>query len=486
MAAPLASCVVLLHLSEAKMSFSIDFTRLQNKTQLMTFLGIDEVDFDEVLSFAPDRYSQVENDGGILQIKLSPFIRHEIQKKNPKNGIRVVWEPTFLMTSYKALSRRLANFFSNQIEGFPHPRCFGYVGGRNIKENAEGHCGHRYLVSLDLHEFFPSIRSERIELFLASLGIASEVAGPLSQFVTIGDKLALGLPTSPTIANAICFQMDTELQTLAERYETTFSRYADDISFSSNGTLPSIEGIEKVIRQHDFTLAQHKTRHSIIGQAHYVTGLSVSDPERPHVPKQKKRRLRQELYYARKFGLVEHFHHMGINDPQFIQHEINRLDGLVKFTAFHEPQLASSLKTDWQEILKSSKSRPNFEPKRQHRSPFYIFIDEAEFVRPSGEQVLALAMAVSQHQDRISQGGHEVLQAYLADPWAAGDREAAIKRGIHFVDAHPDLRLKFVERMCAMPFEGYIAFANLTASDEYQNTYIRLVNAMIKRRLMAA
>jgi RNA-directed DNA polymerase len=468
------------------MSFKIDFTRLKDKQQLISFLGIDESAFDEVLSFDPDRYDHVRDDDGVFLILSHPFFKHKIPKKSPKRGFRVVWEPAHLMTNYKALSRRLANFFSSQLDGFPHPRCFGYVGGRNIRENAQGHCGHKHLISLDLQEFFPSISSARIERFLASLGIAHDVAGLLSQFVTIGDKLALGLPTSPTIANAICLQMDTDLQAHSERYGTTFSRYADDISFSSDGTLPSIEEVEKIVRQHDFTLALPKTRRSTIGQAHYVTGLSVSDPKQPHVPKQKKRRLRQELYYAKRFGLDDHFRHLGINNPQIIQQEINRLDGLVKFTAFHEPQLATYLKTDWNEILQASGSRPSFEPKSQQGLPFFIFIDEAEFVRPDGEQVLALAMAVSQHQNRVHQGGLEVLQAYLADPWAAGDREAAIKRGIHFVDAHPDLRLKFVERMCAMPFEGYVAFAKLPGPEEYQATYLRLLNAMIKRRLMAA
>lgn len=468
------------------MSFNIDFTRLQDKKQLITFLGVDEAAFYEVLFFDPDQYGHIQGDDDILRIGIPPFLKHEIPKRNLKRGIRIVWEPTHLMTTYKALSRRLANFFSSQLESFPHPRCFGYVGGRNIRENAQGHCGHRHLISLDLKAFFPSISSMRIELFLASLGIAHEVAKPLSQFVTIGEKLALGLPTSPTIANAICLQMDTDLEELARRYDATFSRYADDISFSSQGTLPSIEEAEEVVRQHDFALAQRKTRHSTIGQAHYVTGLSVSDPNQPHVPKQKKRRLRQELYYAKKFGLHDHFHHMGINNSRIIQQQINRLDGLIKFTAFHEPQIAGTLKMEWQEILQASGCSPSFEPKSQQSLPFYIFIDEAEFAKPNGEQVLALAMAVSQHQDRVLEGGYEVLQAFLSDPWAAGDREAAIKRGIHFVDAHPDLRLKFVKRMCAMPFEGYVAFADLTSPEEYQSTYLRLVNVMIKRRLMAA
>jgi len=469
------------------MSFKIDLTRLQNRQQLIKFLGLEDDAFNEVISFNPDRCAQTESDeNGIFYNVASPFLKHEIPKKNLKRGVRVVWEPTYLMSTYKALSRRLMNFFSSRLDGFPHPRCFGYVGGRNIRENAQDHCGHRQLLSLDLQDFFPSISAERIETFFTSLDVASAVARPLSQFVSIGGQMALGLPTSPTMANAICLQMDKDLQALAERYGATFSRYADDISFSNDGALPSVEEAGRIIQQHGFTLALPKTRRSTIGQAHYVTGLSVTDPVRPHVPKQKKRRLRQELYYAKKFGLDDHFHHLGINDRQIIQLEVNRLDGLVKFTAFHEPQLARGLKSNWGEILQTSGERPSFKPKAQQELPFLIYIDEGEFVRQDGERVLAIAMAVSQHQDRVNQGTYEVLQAYLADLYAAGDRQAAIKRGIHFVEAHPDLRLKFVERMCFMPFEGYVAFARLPKPAEYEATYIRLLNAMIMRRLMAA
>lgn len=467
------------------MTLQIDLSRLKNKQQLLSFLGVDENDFNEVLSFNPLRDDQINLDDFSVT-RLYPFLRHEIPKKNPKRGVRIVWEPTILMTTYKALSRRLTNFFTHRLEGFPHPRSFGYVYRRNILQNAQDHCGHRNLLSVDLEEFFQSICTNKIERLFVSIGIAQEVSKLMSEFVTIGGKLALGLPTSPIIANAICLPMDKELQSLAERNGVTYSRYADDISFSGNSDLPDIEEIESIVLRYEFNLSHSKTRRSTIGQAHFVTGLSVSDPFRPHVPKQKKHRLRQELYYANKFGLENHFRKIGIKNPEIVQREINRLDGLVKYIAYHEPKLATDLKALWLEILKADGSRPSFAPKNQRGFPFSIFIDEAEFDRPGYGKVLAICMAVSQHPDQILEVGRGVLEAYLADPWAAGDREAAIKRGMHFVDAHPDLRLKYVDQLCSMPFEGYVAFAGLSTPEEYEATYLLLINKMIRRRLMAA
>jgi len=464
-----------------------DFTRLRTKEHLLVALGIDEAAFSKVLSFNPStEYSLVDSEAGTTALNITPFLRHDIPKKNRQRGFRTVWEPTFVKNIYKGLARRLNEFLGHKLDGFPHPQTFGYIEGRNIRENALGHCGHRLLVSIDIQDFFPSINVIRIRKFLEATGINATVADLLSRFVTIGGTLAPGLATSPTLANAICLPLDIELAALAKPYVTTFSRYADDITFSGNGDLPPLNSIKETILRHGFKIAEPKTRLSKLGQAHYVTGLSVTDPAQPHVPKRKKRRLRQELYYAAKFGIDEHFDRLGINDTHIVQGEINRLDGQVKYTAFHEPRLAFQLKTMWAKVLQDSGHSPSFEPRNQSQIPFYIFIDEAEYTHSDGKTVLALAMSVSQHQDRVHQGVKEVLEDALGNMQATGNYAALCKSGLHFAESHPDLRLKVIERMRSLPFEGYIALATLPSVTEYESTYIRLLNAMIKRRLMAA
>ncbi|QEX18002.1 hypothetical protein FRZ44_33060 [Hypericibacter terrae] len=469
------------------MSFKYDLTQLQNREQLINFLGLSKDVFEDVLDFDPtgSNFSQFsEKESSLIELPL--FFRHEIPKKNRQRGYRTVWEPTFLKSPYKALARRLNNFFAHKLEGFPHAQTYGYISGRNIRENAQNHCGHTHLVSIDLEDFFPSIKASRIATFLRTTGITPTVADLVSRFVTIEGSLPLGLPTSPTIANAICLPMDIELEALAQKLGATFSRYADDISFSSDGTFPSLRELMACIRQHNFEIAEAKTRTSKLGQAHYVTGLSVSDPAQPHVPRKKKRRLRQELYYADKYGLDDHLHHVGLGNSRFAQQEINRLDGLVKFTAHHEPRLSAHLKTTWAKILQTSGHRPSFAPKNQHRLPFYIYIDEAEYARPSGDRLLALAMAVSQHQEQINRATQDLLETTLSDVWAAGNLDAIAKKGVHFSDATEDMRLAYIDRMRLLPFEGYVAMARLPSAADYEVVYLRLLNAMIKRRLMAA
>ena len=235
----------------------------------------------------------------------------------------------------------------------------------------------------------------------------------------------------------------------------------------------------------DFRLAEQKTRRSKLGQAHYVTGLSVSDPAQPHVPREKKRKLRQELYYAAKYGLGDHFRFRGVNDARVIQQAVNRLDGTVRFVAHHEPAMAARLKSGWKAVLKADGMRPSFAPRGERRAPFFMFVDEAEFVR-DGQKILALGMAVSQHGPRMVAEGPQVLQAAMDDLYAAGDAEALVKRGLHFADATEDLRIEYVKRLETMRFEGYVAFAEYNEPEEYGAIYLRLLGAMMRRRLMAA
>ncbi|MBN9545512.1 MAG: RNA-directed DNA polymerase [Alphaproteobacteria bacterium] len=469
------------------MTFRYDLRLLNSRKSLLAFLGVDEIAFEKVLSFDPVSAQMsigIEDDIHFLEAPL--FLRHKIPKKNRARGYRIVWEPTAFKSEYKALARRLSNFLSHRLNGFPHSRTFGYIGGRNIRENARDHCGHRHLISFDLENFFPSISAARITKLLISTEIDPGIADLLSRFMTINGSLPLGLPTSPTLANAICLPMDIELQLLAQQHLATFSRYADDINFSSDTSLPPLEKFATLVKSNGFEIAKSKTRISKLGQAHYVTGLSISDLAHPHVPRHKKRRLRQELYYAQKYGLEDHLVRRGINDHQLIQHEINRLDGLVKFIAYHEPQLSAKLKTNWADILQESGRRPSFSPKNQARPPFCIYVDEAEYVRPDGTRLLAMGMAVSQHQDRVVQAAKDVLEETISDQWAAGNKPAIVKRGLHFADAHPDLRLAYIRRMRSLPFEGYVVMARLDSTASYEGTYIRLLNAIIRRRLMAA
>ncbi len=79
------------------------------------------------------------------------------------------------------------------------------------------------------------------------------------------------------IANLVCQKLDNKIQALAERLDCKYTRYADDITISGNNKLPTRQDLEKILNEEKFKLSQKKFRITKLGQAHYVTGLSVSD-----------------------------------------------------------------------------------------------------------------------------------------------------------------------------------------------------------------
>lgn len=468
------------------MGFVHDFRRITTREYLVDALGINPIIFQHVLDFDPppprDRTAKVAV-SAVLDIPA--FLRHDIPKKNASRGHRTVWEPLLTKSVYKALARRLDNFFRHALTGYPHESAFGYRPGKNIRENAGAHNRNKFLLAVDVHNFFPSISKNAISQLLQSLEIQDDVSDLLASFVTIGGALPLGLPTSPTISNAIALPVDAALSRLAKECGATYTRYSDDITFSSNGILPELSDITEILAGYRFDIAEAKTRRSTRGQGHYVTGLSISDPLQPHVPKQKKRKLRQELYYANKFGLDDHFRHRGINDSAVVQQEVNRIDGLIKFVAHHEPSMSSGIKTSWRAILNANDMKPSFSPRGQHRAPFVMIVDEAEYAR-GGTKILALCIVVTQHLERVMDSTRLVLDRTLNDLWADGNVGTLRNRGIHFTDATKDVRLAYVKELAKMPLEGYVAFCACGSTEEYETTYLQLLAAMISRRLMAA
>lgn len=469
------------------MVFKYDLTQIANRDQLLTFLGVDEDAFNKVLAFDTEDYARAVSSANLEAYLDSPFRRHAIPKKRPKDlsdRFRVVWEATSIFDrQYKSTARRLEAFFTFRASGFPHDNAYGYVRGRNIRQNAARHLGQTNILKCDIKNFFGSISTQTIASLFEHHGVNKEVADLFSRYLTIGGFLPLGLATSPIITNVLCIELDDDMTKLADRSRAIYTRYADDLTFSSIGDLPDVTSIRQIVGNYGFVLAEAKTRCTKVGQSHYVTGLSVSDPLAPHAPRRLKKRLRQELYYAKKFGLHEHLTQIGIESGEH-QYAINSIDGMVKYVAHHEPNQASHLHTTWAKIMKDNDARPSFKPKNRYQATVDVFVDETELTW-SGETYLGLALCVTQHAQTVANTVNVTLLDHLANPLADGDLEMIKKNGLHFSDATEDLRKTFVTSLQRLPFTGYAAVARLNDRETYSETYLRLLESLIRRRLIA-
>jgi retron-type reverse transcriptase len=163
-----------------------------------------------------------------------------------------------------------------------------FIPGKSIVENANQHLGQNYVLNLDLSDFFTSITANMVEHNLVKLGIAPLVARDIATICTypvVNDHRVLnvvpqGAPTSPVISNICAMTLDNRLSGLARRFHLTYTRYADDITFSSNHNVYQKDGafmaeLNRIIAECQFTINPKKTRLQKRGSRQEVTGLTV-------------------------------------------------------------------------------------------------------------------------------------------------------------------------------------------------------------------
>ncbi len=182
----------------------------------------------------------------------------------------------------------------------------GFVKGKSIITNAQQHTQKKIILNVDIKSFFDSISIEKVREVFCSIGFKEEIADVLSKLTTVEGKLPTGFSTSPVLSNLVCLLMDGVFERLCKKKGFTYTRYADDITFSSDGYMPSREGIVEVFEKFGFTINEQKYRLYRKGGPQYVTGLTVVD-SRPRLSKRFKRRLRLESYYIKKYGVMEHY-----------------------------------------------------------------------------------------------------------------------------------------------------------------------------------
>jgi RNA-directed DNA polymerase len=117
----------------------------------------------------------------------------------------------------------------------PKAPVHGFARDRSIVTNADAHIRKRVVLNIDLADFFPTIHFGRVRGVFAKppYGLPIDVAQVLAQICTYDRALPQGAPTSPIVSNMVCVSLDSGLRTLAQTHGCTYTRYADDITFST-------------------------------------------------------------------------------------------------------------------------------------------------------------------------------------------------------------------------------------------------------------
>ncbi|MDQ2769894.1 MAG: reverse transcriptase family protein [Bacteroidota bacterium] len=183
---------------------------------------------------------------------------------------------------------------------FPHidKSAHGFVSGRSVLTNAKPHAGRRFVFNTDIKEFFPSTTIGRVAkmLQLPPISMSATVAGLVANICCDAGSLPQGAPTSPFLTNLVCQRLDRKLRQLAAEHHCCYTRYADDITFSSNRriSLNLRHAIGLVLQADDYTQHEKKIRLQTRSMRQEVTGVIVN--QHPNVSREYRRAVRAALH----------------------------------------------------------------------------------------------------------------------------------------------------------------------------------------------
>ncbi len=253
------------------------------------------------------------------------YINFSIKKKS--GGVRVISAPR---KSLKSIQACLNVVFQSVYS--VNPSATGFVARRSIVDNAKVHSNSLYVYNIDLKDFFPSIDQARIwgrlhhPPFNFNQGngrrtLANTIASLCCNEMEVERKnsngdyeivkksvLPQGAPTSPVLSNIICQSLDYYLRAVAKRFKLKYTRYADDITFSSMHNVYHKDGdfvkeITRIITASSFRINESKTRLQRNGYRQEVTGLIVNKD--PNVQRRYIKDLRMWLYYWEHYGYTK-------------------------------------------------------------------------------------------------------------------------------------------------------------------------------------
>lgn len=201
--------------------------------------------------------------------------------------------------------------------------------GKSIITNAKIHRNKRIVINVDLSDFFDSIHIGRVCGFFEKnkhFNLPHEPAITIAQLACYQGKLPQGAPTSPIITNLVCQVLDMHLLSFAKRYRLDYTRYADDITFSTNDrafleTWDSFYAeLEKKIRKAGFSLNEKKTRITYRDSKQVVTGLVVN------------KKISVDHAYCRKVRAMAHsLYTNGSYSVDGVEGNIRQLEGRFAF-----------------------------------------------------------------------------------------------------------------------------------------------------------
>jgi retron-type reverse transcriptase len=236
-----------------------------------------------------------------------------------------------------------------------HEASVGFQPGLSIADNAKIHSGADVVISIDLEDFFPTVKFPRVYGALQAVGFHKRVAGMITSICTWDGALPQGAPTSPRLSNMVAYRMDSKIKSYMEKKKWKYTRYADDITVSfrqednPDFELKSVDGIiavlKRIIMEEGFRVNEAKTKIMRKGRRQWVTGLVAN--EHPNILKTKFKTVRAAVHNAKMRGVLQASKEQGRSKIEFEQW----VSGNIAFFHMVNPEKTAPMKAQWEEVL---------------------------------------------------------------------------------------------------------------------------------------
>ncbi|MEU6972409.1 reverse transcriptase family protein [Kitasatospora aureofaciens] len=314
---------------------------------------------------------------GIVTRDSDPYLSFEVSRKSSTRARTISSPKPALMHVQRWILKKILNRIP------AHSSSFAYESGKSIVGCARKHLGASWIVKLDIHDFFESIDETRIYRVFTSAGyqplpslelarICTRYAGhsahidrskfssPHGSYGVISSYsvpylgyLPQGSPTSGALANHVALALDRRLFDVASELGLVYTRYADDMTFSSSGAFQRtsaedlIGRVSREIRRCGFAPHQKKTKIIPPGARKIVLGLLVDGTE-VRLSREFRIRIMNHIRGAEKFGLSGHRAHRGFTS---IRGMVNHIHGLISYSRDVSPEWAADVAERWTLVL---------------------------------------------------------------------------------------------------------------------------------------
>lgn len=257
--------------------------------------------------------------------KARPFAKKNVSKKE-----RWIYPP---INPLKEIQRRIYNNVLAQVN-LPDYICGG-VKGKSTKINALMHQKSRVLVTLDIQNYFPSIRSAHIyNVWYKTLGCSPELSDILTKLTTYKGCLPQGAPTSTSLANIFLYSIDAPIRAECIRLGISYSAWVDDLTFSGNEARQIIPVVISTFKRAGLTISRRKFRVTGPGKRKILTGVVLG-------PK-----LSVPIDYTNNLRAGIHKIRLGIIQPDQFESYLKKLEGGIAYVRSINHDLAKKLLRD--------------------------------------------------------------------------------------------------------------------------------------------